>query len=81
MRIQINTTWNGLDVTGELIIGDWYGDNTIPNGTKMLDPYIDDMDVYAGGESIIDWLTEEAIDSIEQFVYDEYADAGERDCL
>lgn len=69
MRIQINTTWNGLDVTGELIKGD-------VDEEGMIDTYLDDYDVCANGESLLDWLTEEALDSIEQFAIDEYEDRG-----
>jgi hypothetical protein len=76
MHQRIETEVFGLNVKGTLIVGDWYGDKSIPNGTVNLDPYVEDMCVEANGYEITAYLTDDAIIEIEERIIEEW---GSRD--
>lgn len=65
-RPLVEIEWNGLSCVGRVIVGDWEGDTDVPNGTRTLPPYVDDLQVFAGpGEDdIVDYMTENACDLI-----------------
>jgi len=69
MNQRIETEVWGLTVKGTLITGDYYGDKSVPNGVKYLDPYVDDMYIESpDGTDLTGWLTDDAIVRIEEIV-------------
>lgn len=40
---RVDIEYQGLQVSGDIIAGDWEGDPSIPNGKHTLDPYVDDL--------------------------------------
>jgi hypothetical protein len=69
MTRPIETEVWGLTVKGTLITGDYYGDKSVPNGVKYLDPYVDDLYIESpDGTDLTGWLTDDAIVRIEEIV-------------
>ena len=65
-RYKGATEWHGMSVYYEIVKGDWYGDNSIPGGTKEIDPYVDVLIIKApGGEEVTEIFTEDSLDVLE----------------
>ena len=55
----------GLTIRGRIVIGDWDGDPSIPNGVRHWPPYIEDLEVLSpDGTDMLDYLTDECVDLI-----------------
>ena len=68
---EISAVINGLQVDGEAVVGDWEGDNSIPNGIHMLPTYLNGISVYTDdGTDITNWLTKEAIKELSDGLLD-----------
>jgi hypothetical protein len=78
MQREIETEINGLTIKCTLITGDWYGDKSVSNGVKYLDPYVEDIQVISSdGSDVSEWLTDDAIINIEEMVIDQFGDFNE----
>ena len=68
---NVEQTWKGLTVKGDLIENDWEGDPSVPNGTRTIPAYIEDLEVLTeDGYDIVNYLTDDAIDMIESYLID-----------
>jgi len=63
MNNNQTTEWHGLRIVGDIVDDDWEGDPSVPNGTRHIPPYVQDLEVYVDAEeSIVNYLNDEGID-------------------
>lgn len=58
--------YRGLICEARIIVGDWEGDPSIPNGVRELPPYCEDIYIHAPGDDydLYNMFTDEAIEEI-----------------
>ncbi|ORC37279.1 hypothetical protein B4O97_03555 [Marispirochaeta aestuarii] len=44
-RERVSAYFYGFDISGVIISGDWEGDPDVPNGTREIDPYVEDLEI------------------------------------
>lgn len=66
--MKIGADFEGLYVTGKLVVGDWEGDPSIPGGKREIPPYIDDLAVKVQGFDHTSHLTPRYLEHLEERV-------------
>ena len=61
---KVSVDYCELTCSGKVIIGDWEGDPSVPNGTRELPPYVDDVTAVAGEVDVYELLSQGVQDEI-----------------
>lgn len=70
--MNVKFDWHGLEVSAEIIEGDWIGDPSIPGGTQTIPPYVNDYSIEApDGAQIQNFLSDRARSEIEALALEE----------
>ena len=54
----------GVVLSGMIIKGDWEGDPDVPGGARIIEPYVDDLEVIINGVDRYHWLNDACIDEM-----------------
>jgi len=65
-HVKVDVDLPGMRAEGTVVLGDWTGDGSIPNGSNMLAPYVDELWVIGrDDEEIGEMLSKSALADIE----------------
>ena len=78
--MKVSIQWHGLTVEATVVIGDWEGDPSVPNGVHHLPAYTEDVAISdADGNDMGDYINKQGMDDIDEILLIEAANQGDRD--